>query len=277
MESFKYYTLRRLNPYLGVLQVIDGGSVRVYSSEGKTWRPRRVEDSERFWPAEGAGSHGYGRAAVSKESLTHAIEQHPPLPFPPGDHFELWLLHKTTSLPLALLHSRHWKQEVGEATDPTWRAFPPGNLTFEVPTLRVARGSHHGEMLEWGINDAARPLPAAQWFQRTRDGGGIGLGGLRLQSNWSGRNLPATAFPELLITENWETAEMTQLAQGYHNWHAALLLAHGHLSRQTRQRLEQAVQTRPEMLVESRLLLPEVLNPEALKTALVAAQLLRSL
>ena len=277
MEPFKYYTLRRLNPYLGVLQVIDGGSVRVYSSEGKTWRPRRVEDSERFWSAEGAGGNGYGRAAVSKESLTQAIEQHPPLPFPLGDHFELWLLHKATGLPLALLHSCHWKQEVGEVTDPTWRAFPPGNLTFEVPALRTTRGSHHGEMLEWGINDAARPLPAAQWFHRARDGGGIGLGGLRLQPNWPGQNLSAAAFPELLITENWNTPEMTQLAQGYHNWHAALLLAHGNLSRKTRQRLEQAAQVRPEMLVESRLLLPEVLNPEALKTALVAAQLLRSL
>ncbi|QBQ56482.1 hypothetical protein E3U44_06850 [Nitrosococcus wardiae] len=277
MSPLEYYTVRRLNPYLGVLQVIDAGRVRVYSSEGKTWRPRRVAGNERFWPEADTGGNGYGRAEVSKEAIAKALEHHPPLPFPSGDHFELWLLRKETGLPLALLNSCHWEQDMEEVTDPTWRAFPPGDTAFEIPGLAATRGARHREMLEWWVNDAARPLPAAQWFWRDPHGEGTGLGGLRIEPPWQGRILPASAFPELLIDEHWETEEAALLVQGYHDWQGALLLAHANLSRNTRQRLEQAAQQRPDRLLESYLLLPEILDPEALEVALVAARLMQAL
>ncbi|KFI21486.1 hypothetical protein [Nitrosococcus oceani] len=277
MHPFKYYTIRRLNPYLGVLQVIDAGKVRVYSSEGKTWRPRRVAGSERFWSETDIGGNGYDRAEVSKSALTKAIEHHPPLPFPAGDRLELWLLRKATGLPLALLNSCHWEHDMAAVTDPAWRAFPPGATDFEVPGLAATRGARHRDMLEWWINDAARPLPAAQWFQRDSNGAGTGLDGLRIEPAWRGRILPALAFPELLLDERWEREETTQLVQGYHDWHGALLLAHGNLPRNTRQRLEKAAQKRPDMLLESHLMLPEVLDSEALKVALVAARLMQTL
>lgn len=277
MPHIEYYGLRRVNPYLGVLQVIDAGAVRAYSSDGKTWRPRRVYDSERFWSNQDQDFHTHQE--ISKNAMINAIKEHPPVPFPLGDCFELWLLSKSTLLPLALLRTCHWRHDVHDVEEVSWRPFIAneyfddiaGWSTGETPKKSLS----HRDYIERLINDAAQPLPAAQWFQRHADGSGTGLGGLRV-NGLENRRLPEDSFPELLISEQWDHEDDCTHARLFHDWHAALLLAHQNISTATRLRLERAMQKRPDKLCESYPFIPEIIDHAAMRVALVSARLIQA-
>ena len=89
------YGIRRVSPYLGVIQVIDVGDARAYSTDGLRWRFRALADEDRLsgvLPGDGM-------------PLSRAVRERPLLPFPMGDRFELWLLSKATGRPLALLRT----------------------------------------------------------------------------------------------------------------------------------------------------------------------------
>ncbi|HKJ08867.1 MAG TPA: hypothetical protein VKA76_07265 [Gammaproteobacteria bacterium] len=270
-----YYSLRRVNPYLGVIQVVDAGGVRAYSTDGRAWQARRVYDSERFW------SESQGTAPswddLGRGELQRALSDRPVMPFALGDRYELWLLERASGLPLALLKTCRWQRDVHEVTDPFWRPFLPGDSGFKTRQRQgSASGSYHQERLRTLVNYAARPMPAAQWFERTEDGAGIGQGGLHLDADMPGRRLPVEAFPELLVDEQWSDPADAQLVRDFHDWHAALLLAHPNLSRQTRVRLEQAACRRPEPLLDSYPMLPSIIDRDAMTVAVVQARLIRS-
>lgn len=261
-----FYGLRRVNPYLGVIQVIDLGVVRAYSSDGKRWQPRRVFDREYFGSVSEA-SHDCGFDLLPKDALMAAIEDRPAIPFPLGDHYELWLLHKDTAVPLALLKTCRWQREVEDTVkDPAWHAYVPSH---------GAAAQRHAS-LEDAVNAMARPRPRAQWFLRNSDGSGEGLGGLRVE-DLQHRSLPPTSFPELLVDEAlWTGSAEQSLLQDFHHDLAPLLLAHQGLSDATRNRLERASWAAPARLLDCYRMIPEVLDPDGLEVALVAAKLMRS-
>lgn len=259
----EYYSVRRLNPYMGVIQVIDVGFARAYSTDGEHWRIRSLSEEER----ERAGDdHLLTAPSEGSAELQQALRWRPPLPFPSGDRYELWLLHRDTGMPLALLRSERWLHNTRVECAPTWR-----------PLFAADRGlSSGGEDLERLIDFASRPKPAAQWFERQPEGERSGLGGLRVPENLLGRTLPAAAFPELLCEERWsEPGERAQV-EAFHEWNAARLLAHQDLSATTRARLERAAFQRPETLLEHFRMFPQVLDHEAMQVALVAARLVHS-
>lgn len=271
MTSVEYYSIRRLSPYMGVIQVIDLGTVRAYSTDGRKWRPRRLgeEERERAQPDI--------EAPDSAEVLRHALRERPSIPFPPGDRYELWLLHRETRMPLALLRTEHWAHNMVEIPNPSWRPFLWGDHSFMPtdPGKLGGIGPRYREALERQVDFAARPQPAAQWFERHADGSGTGLLGLRVEASESGRHLPGHAFPELLCSEHWPEPAQAQLVSTFHDWNAALLLAHGNLSPPTRARLEAAAARRPQKLLETYRMLPRVLDSSRMSASLVAARLMR--
>jgi len=270
-----YYSLRRVNPYLGVIQVVDAGGVRAYSTDGRAWQARRVYDGERFWSDAQDAVPSW--SDVGRVELQRALSERPSVPFALGDRFELWLLERSSGLPLALLKTCRWQRDVDEVTDPSWRPFLPGDSGFRARAATGgASGTYHQERLRTLVNYAARPMPAAQWFERTADGSGIGQSGLHLEAGMHGRRLPAQAFPELLVDEQWADPGDGQLVRDFHDWHAALLLAHPDLSRQTRVRLEKAACRRPERLLDSYAMLPSIIDRDAMTVAVVQARLIRS-
>ncbi|MGA7802309.1 MAG: hypothetical protein WCC36_16040 [Gammaproteobacteria bacterium] len=270
-----YYSLRRVNPYLGVIQIVDAGSVRAYSTDGRTWQARRVYDSERFWSDAAEATPSW--SDIGRAELQRALNERPSLPFPLGDRYELWLLDRSRGMPLALLKTCRWQRDVEEVNDPSWRPFLPGDSGFVAgEEARSGTGRYHQERLRTLVNYAARPMPAAQWFERHEDRSGTGQGGLHLDAEMAGRWLPPHAFPELLASEQWTDASDARLVRDFHDWHAALLLAHPNLCRATRVRLEEAACRRPERLLDSYPVLPLVIDREALKVAVVQARLIRS-
>ncbi len=280
-----YYGVRRLGPYLGVIQVIDVGDACAYSTNGRSWRIRQQTASGRFrWAvAQISGTDTDPVRITNAAHLVEALENHPPVPFPIRDCYELWLLRHDDRAPLAMLGTRYRAEEIETVRDPHWHAFATADSGFVSPTLQAKeavskrrRHPTHRDQLENAVNMASRPLPAAQWFERQADGSGIGLDGLRLQEHETGRHLPGEDFPELLVSEHWEDTDVSGLIDDYHNWCAGALLAHQNLSIQTRERLERAACLRPAGLLDAYPLIPEILDQDAIDVALVSAKLMNA-
>jgi hypothetical protein len=281
-----YYGVRRLGPYLGVIQVIDVGDACAYSTNGRTWRIRQQTASGRFrWGVTQVSDENVSDVRlVGADNLVEALKKQPPVPFPIRDRFELWLLNSSTRRPLALLRTRYKALDMEQVTDPHWRPFLMTDTEFVSPTLSEHEKNQprkgwplpHRDQLDSQINVASRPMPAAQWFERHPDGSGTGRGGLRLKEGETGRTLAAEAFPELLISEAWDNDVQRGLVTDYHNWYAASLLAHQNLSADTRRRLEQAACRRPRTLLAVYPLIPEILDQDAIDVALVSARLMNA-
>lgn len=274
-----YYALRRFTPYQGMVQVVDVGAARAYSTDGRHWTVRLQNPN-----AHAAAFSGTTPANVA-DDLMQALNERPPLPFPQQDCIELWLLDKTTGLPLALVKTRRSLEEMEEVQDPSWRPFLSADSGFCCAMLEARQKARPGrhtfvsraqDVLEREVNLAARPLPALQWFQRLDDGSGIGWGGLRVEPHWGGRRLPREAFPELLVSDNWSDDTLCALVRDYHAWHAPLLLAHQNLSPVTRRWLETAARQRPLRLLDNYAMFPEVLDHDAMQVALVSAKLMQA-
>ncbi len=282
--AIEYYSVRRVNPYLGCIQVIDAGLVRAYTTGNEAWRTQRVYDAEKFWSERTEEPDALAVPGVSRQVLMQAIHRHPPLPFPRADRYELWLLRKQDHLPLALLKTCRWARDMEAVRDPAWRPFLPGQEAFNQrrPLLPVAEAelaridARDQQALQTLVNFAARPLPVVQWFERDAQGDGLGLDGLRVDDSLRGRCLTASHFPELLVSEDWASDRDRQLVEDYHHWNAAWLLAHAELSPVMRRRLEQAACRYPDRLLDNYTLLPEVIDRQALEVAMVAARLMRS-
>lgn len=281
-----YYGVRRVGPYMGVIQVVDVGDACAYSTNGRSWRIRQQTSSGRFrWGiAQISASNMDDVRIVNADNLVAALRNLPPIPFPVRDRYELWLLHNRTRTPLALLRTCYKVEDMERVADPHWRPFVKTDTQFVSPTLQQlhrdkpghALPTPHRDQLESQINEAARPLAVAQWFERQPDGSGIGHQGLRLNPDDIGHLLAADDFPELLISENWEDPLQAGLVEDYHDWYAASLLAHQNLNRRTRMRLEQAACRRPQSLLASYALIPEFLDTDAIEVALVSARLMNA-
>jgi hypothetical protein len=281
-----YYGVRRLGPYLGVIQVIDVGDTCAYSTNGRTWRIRQLTASGQFrWGVTQVSSENVSEVRlINADKLVEALKNQPPVPFPIRDRFELWLLNSKTRKPLALLRTRYKALDMETVTDPHWRPFLMTDTGFVSPTLAAYEKTRprngwplpHRDQLESQVNIASRPMPAAQWFERHSNGGGTGRDGLRLTDDELGRHLAADEFPELLISENWDNDVQCGLVRDYHDWYAAALLAHQNLSLATRRRLEQAACKRPQPLLASYPLIPEVIDQDAIDVALVSAKLMNA-
>jgi hypothetical protein len=281
-----YYGVRRLDPYLGVIQVIDVGDACAYSTNGHTWRIRQQTASGllRWGVMQISTGSLEDVRIVNADDLVDALKKQPPVPFPIRDRFELWLLNNKTRNPLALLKTCYKALDMERVNDPHWRPFLMTDTGFVSPTLekvekeRKQRGwpIPHRDQLESQVNVASRPMPAAQWFERHGDGSGTGKQGLRIRDEEIGRTLDKESFPELLISENWEDETKSGLVADYHDWYAASLLVHQNLSRKTRGRLEKAACRRPQALLATYPLIPEIIDRDAIEVALVSARLMNA-
>lgn len=279
-----YYALRRFCPYQGMVQVVDVGSVRAYSTDGRHWQIRIQSRDNRTEIYSRTTLSTQTEQSANADQFMDALNDRPSLPFQQEDRVELWLLHKDTQLPLALVKTRRSLDEVDEVQDATWRPFLTRDSGF---TSNVFGARPEGQQTTYGqsraqdalerqVNMAARPLPVVQWFQRQPDGGGVGYGGLRVTEELRSRYLPKEAFPELLVDTRWNERVERTMVDDYHRWHAAYLLAHQNISTGTRAWLEDAACERPEQLLNNHAMYPEVLNEDAMQVALVSAKLIQS-
>ena len=285
MNDARYYSMRRLSPYQGTVQVAETTGFRAITSDGMTWRVQFLNQRSRLsshavWRADGSGN--LAETERTREFIA-AMQNHPPFPFMPADNIELWLLDAKQHRPLAILTSTLERIAPPRVADSVWHAALAGDDSFMAPSLSSGAGrgdpvSHipHREVLNRCVQKAAGPLERAQWFRRASDGSGTGLHGSRLDPGQIGRQLERKAFPELLLREEWEDEREKKLVHDYHDWQAPNLLTHRHLARATRDRLERAACRQAEKLYKVRHFLPEIVNTDLLNVAFVEAVIRRS-
>ncbi|TCJ15014.1 hypothetical protein EZJ19_08095 [Parasulfuritortus cantonensis] len=278
--SARYYAQRRLNPYRGVVQYVEVGDGEARSLDGVTWH-LRADDGQGWVRPVGVWVEGRGLVAgvgARHPELLAALQGRPALPFPLIDSVELWLLDKESGRPLALLDaqapSRHHHGLAELAWLPfalTYRGYHSAALAERLPA--GAGAPRHRDFLERQVNGRARPYAGAQWFRRRPDGAGEGLTGYRLAPAWQGRHLGGAEFPELLVTDAWNSRLEKSAIHDYHAWLSPFLLCWPGLTDATRAELELAAWRRPRWLAQVYRLLPKVIDRAGLNAALVAARL----
>lgn len=276
----RFHAQRRVNPYRGVLEVVDMGEATAHSHDGVTWQ-LRADDGQGGLRPVGIWVAGQGLVqgrAHGIEALLAVLETDLPLPFACFDTWEHWLLDKESGLPLAILATALGSEPRPVGREPQWLPFVLRHAGFHAPSLahRDRAGAYpeaHRDILARMVNQAARPFAMTQWFQRDRSGAGVGDAGTRLPPAWRGRRLPAEAFPPLLVRETWNSRLEQSVIADYHAALAPLLLLWPRLDDARRERLEVLACARPQWLARVHRLLPRVLDRARLNAALVAARL----
>ena len=300
------YTVRRLNPFLGVVAVVETPDARALSSDGETWQLQVLaERPEHTWGSPNRGAtvrqfFRFGRWCPAEgmtgvpanpvfdvkamlgaaQRLSETVRaQLPSLPFPLADRFERWLLDRDDR-PLALLASTVDRALLTGVGDAGWVATPTTGTAFVSPSLEgagvgaVSGGSQrrHAEILEARVTEAASSPPRRQWFERLPDGRGRGLGDASPEA-LAGRELPAEAFPITGLRTEWpETATGTLVAE-YHDWAAARLLTLPGLPDGARARLEEAARSQALQVEALHRLYPRIIRQAWIDAARVEARL----
>ena len=295
------YSERLVNPFRGILSVVETEDADAVSSDGVHWalyiqgeiEDVRMSDGSlrdvmlpdiKFgdWSAQDGLKRSPVRNVADLDRLdaigTHLLDaikravDH--LPFPLRDQDEFWLLDHADR-PLALL---------SVATDETKRDTPQ-NLLWRPGEVAKSRfvsahsladggaGCSAGQCVEDLVNRACGPQPRAQWFWRSSDGAGIGQEGVNIGSALIGRSLAASEFPSLLLATDWAGTAERDLLQDFLAWQAPWLLQLQHLDRPTRARLEQQAARRAGEIAKCHRLYPEVIDAERLTAARVEARL----
>lgn len=280
MTELKCLALRRLNPYLGVTQVIDSAGGRALSVDGVNWEIQVRAELPAGWGTlnRGRTQIRYYRYAVW--SASEDIERLPcppqcdpqaaaqlagqllaaarkaQLPFTLTDTLECWLLENTRRKPLALLSSRAPGNGLPERVDRRWVASPgEGGLCS-----RSALDS-----LERWV--ASRALPGCQWILRAADGGGTLLD---IQGHATDERFVVSDFPELLVDFN---EFQGAVLEDYLAWCAPRLLMLP-LAGETRIRLEKLAARQPIDMARFCRLYPTIVDTDTLNAVRVQARLM---
>ena len=307
-EAFRY-SLRRVNPFEGVVQVLELDAARAVSRDGIEWEIQvETEGPASAWGSLNASSamrrffrfgvwsrqRGLWRAPLHpmldaaemlEESgqLIDALQASlHDLPFAPADRFELWLLD-AQSRPLALLATTDESERIPDLRPEPWQAarladheFHSVALTDEpVPAGEADNPRRHPAAVEALIRRAAGHTPVQQWFERRADGSGRGLAH-RAPPALAGRELAAALFPELPWRDRWNDAGDAALMADYVAWSAPRLLTLHSLSDRTRARLE-ALARQQALSVDTLFqLYPRILDRGLVEAARVEARLRRA-
>lgn len=305
--STRCFVLRRLNPFRGVVQVVETEVGRAFSMNGRTWEVQvAVEAPAQSWGllnrqlGSGEGKRllrlgfwhrqeGLKRAPINpsldreaviaaSEVMARALASHAQsVPFELIDRQELWLMGQDQR-PLALLASTPAGEPLPEPRVCTWRAAVGMEAGFQSAALQ-RRGvsdrhsgipGQHARVVEALVQAAAsKEQPRARWFIQGAHGSGEALGN-------AAEIRPASWFPAPTLRQDWPQAEQAELVGDYLDWLAPRLLTLQDLSHSLRDQLERAARSQALLVDAMCLLYPVVLNLDLVNAARVEARLRRS-
>ena len=286
-EAVRCYAKRRVNPFLGVMQVVEAEEGRALSCNGVVWEiivratqgkasvNPGSENNKKTYYRFGMWSLDYGLmkranspapdqdyfelASKCETLIEYVQERHQQLPFDLEDNLELWLFDSDNQQPLALLASLipgasmpspepgHWTSCIGVGSSPSQRRFP------------------QAKELESQVRERVGFNIRKHWIKRTPGGKGI--------VENTGSVLPADQFPVLLLDENWANDEERHRAAEYIKWISPSLLTLQHLNKETRARIENNLNVQAVSIEHHWHLYPEIINQKLLKAARVQSQI----
>lgn len=295
------YSIRQLSPFRGTVQILSADFARAVSADGRQWQIQvscevkqqqwgimNSPEVQRRYVLYGMWNKQRGLSSlpldpmldvpdhklVEGSLLSHLEHQANAIPFPAMDHYELWLLHGKTRLPIALLASSINEHTLDQIKASRWRACSSRQLQFQ--PSRAKCSTDPILKIESLISEQCTSPLMAQWFYREADRSGHGLGGSHVPETLIGRTLAAEEFPELLISEDWPDDNDCLLAEDYHHWLSPQLLLLPHLHHTTRLRLEQAAQQHAMAVSRQYQLYPAIADQKIMNRILVEARLRKS-
>ncbi len=299
------YAQRLLNPFRGVMNIIECQGAEAVTTDGRHWdiyvrdtalvadiaNGHRVQTSDiRYgsWSLQDGLKRGAIYPSEDFKVLEHRgalvyeylRKHHADVPFPLEDRIELWLLDEAKQ-PLALLDSAVSEQDIELDCHIDWRAGRECHRKFHSPVMAVLLDTTQpqtsaAEYLTRYINRRAGERPQAQWFRRTADGSAEGLKGINLDNDLQYRTLPETVFPVYFLSENNASARHRRLIGDFIAWQAPYLLLLQTLDLATRRRFEQLATARALSVEKQYRLYPVILDEAAVKAARVEAALRRN-
>lgn len=280
-DFVRCYAIRRVNPFLGVLQVIKTNGGRAISVNGVVWDIEVLTEQTDEWGSlsQNNADMAYYRYGLwsAEEGLVHrplaphlendpladkcniiikAILKHSPqLPFKLQDKRELWLFDKEGEHPLALLASmvegqhppspepRHWVSSIGANGVPGQRKYPEAGQLENMVRKRA------------GFNTVK------SWINRQHDGSGI--------VEKTKESIAVESFPAFLLAETWPDEAQSLLVSGFIDWISPSLLTLQCLNRQQRVRVEKSLNVQAISIEYHWHLYPEIIDEACLSAARV--------
>lgn len=289
------YAVRQLNPFSGMLQVVEQEMARAFSANGTLWRIQVLtERPDHTWRSgeEKTVRQYFNWGLWSRRQGMHRVTANPildigamqqaadelaailpdleqALPFTPQDRFEYWACDYDGK-PVALIGSTLSAETACGTPDTSWRATALGDHGFVSPTLQAAgipvhdgfSPRAHAEHLESAVRHRAQ---SRLWFERRADGGGR-----RLDND---QTLAPQAFPPLGLATDWDTPLLQELVRDYLDWLAPLLLTLPDLEDAERARLERAAAKHAVAMADLYRLYPKVIYAPLIERARVEARL----
>ena len=283
--EIRAYAIRRVNPFLGVLQVVETGDGRAISTNGVVWDIElRTERSGmwgslnkdikeavyyRFglWSAEEGLVNRPLAPHLDREKLTSQYEfliqsikerlQY--IPFKLLDTRELWLFDKDEQQPLALLASLKPGDKPLSPEPKYWKSCLGANGVASQYRFPAARE------LEKLIESTASSNVCRYWVNREEDGGGMLERGKECFS--------VDEFPSFLISDNWPDEGDSSLVNEYIEWIAPSLLTLQNISDVERIRLENSLNVQAVSVEHHWHLYPEMVDETKLTAARVQCRL----
>ena len=289
-ESVRVYATRRVNPFLGVMQILEAEEGRALSCNGVVWEilvratqvgalgsPGQTDKKKTYYrfgmwskndglmkrASSPAADQDYFELASKCEKLVEYVrERHCLLPFHLEDNLELWLFDSDTQQPLALLSSLipgasmpapepgYWLSCIGGNGSPSQRRFPQAR---ELETQVKQRAGFNIKKL---------------WIKRLPCGDGI------VES--TGNIISADHLPVFLLDEEWASDEEQQRAHEYIKWISPSLLTLQHLDKDTRARIEKNLNVQAVSIEHHWHLYPEIISQKLLKAARVQSKIEKS-
>lgn len=304
------YSQRLLNPFRGIVAIVEYENARALSLDGLNWRIQvKTRPPHHMWG--GAEEHDKkqffnfgswtlknGLDAVPLNPILNTVEmiqaaepliddlpdQIKKLPFPLTDRYELWLLDANTQQPFALLASTSERSHLPELTpkSPVWIATSADDASFVSQTLKKqgilnqdeSSDCQHAEALNQLIQQRAYPGNSLQCYKRTAHG--IQLVNPANKKQSTPTDNENIRIPELPLETRWPRTEDRELVADYIDWLAPRLLTLDKLKSGDRDRLERAAVTQPREVDRFWRLYPEIINKELLTRARVEAKILNA-
>lgn len=282
------YAIRRVNPFLGVLQVIETQGGRAVSSNGVVWEIELRTEHSSMWGSLnkdtkeavyyrfGLWSKDEGLVnrplaphldrdplTIQCDILISCIEERlQQLPFKLVDNRELWLFDKEEKQPIALLASQKASAKPLSPEPKYWKSCLGAN-----GLASQYRYPEAGDIEELVERTASSNI-SKYWVNREADGSGT--------LEHDGKKLHACEFPAYLLSEEWPDEAHISLVRNYIAWIAPSLLTLQHLSRAERDRLESHLHVQAISVEHHWQLYPETIDEKKLKAARVQCRLQKS-
>jgi len=284
-SEVKSYAVKRVNPFIGVYQIIETSGGRAISSNGIVWEIELRTERSGMWGSlninkKEAVYYRFGLWSKDDGLVNRPLAPHldrdpltlqcniliacieeslAQLPFEIVDNHELWLFDSKNHNPLALLasHMDGAKPALPEAK--FWKACLGANGVQSQHRYPFTRE------LEQLVEQAASTNITKHWVKRLDDNSGIYF--------TRGEEVKINKLPCYGLTENWSCKEDALLVKNYIDWIAPSLLTLQNLTTRQRDYLENCLHVQAISVEHHWHLYPVLLNEAKIKAARVQCQL----